>query len=55
MNRYMSTFSSKVLVAGELERVPPELRPRFDPAQPLPADVFFFEEKTAGSVSRKPA
>ena len=50
----MSNAPSQVLITGELENVPPALRPWFDPAQPLPADVTFFEEQeTPGGITRK--
>ena len=50
----MSTAPSPILITGELEKVPPDLRPWFDPAQPLPADVTFFEEQeTPAGITRK--
>lgn len=49
----MAAIEPETLITGEVAKLPPEVRPYFDPQQPLPASVQFFEErKTASDLAR---
>jgi len=42
----------RVLITGDPAKLPPDIRPLLDPAQPLPRGARFYEEqKTAGSIA----
>lgn len=49
----MANDEPRTLITGEIDKLPPVTRPYFDPKQPLPASVKFFEErKTAATIAR---